>query len=196
MARLDARGGGRTEGGEALPAVEKNESMAAPSGTWHVLWTHSNCEQLVCDQLAARGFHPFLPKMDAWSAAGGRGRMVPAPLFPGYLFLNDSLDKAAHTEARKVRGLVRILGEGWDRPAVVPEAEIEAIRVLVNSGLPALCHPYLKEGRRVRIVAGPLAHVEGILVEIRPDKGLLVLSVDMLQRSVAVQIDWTQAVPA
>jgi transcription antitermination factor NusG len=68
--------------------------------------------------------------------------------------------------------------------------------VLVNSGLPALCHPYLKEGRRVRIVAGPLAHVEGILVEIRPDKGLLVLSVDMLQRSVAVQIDWTQAVPA
>jgi transcription antitermination factor NusG len=118
------------------------------------------------------------------------------PLFPGYLFLNDALDKAAHIEARKCRGLVRILGDGWDRPARVPEAEIEAIRRLVDSRLPALPHPYLREGRRVRILSGPLAEVEGILVKVRPDRGLVVLSVDLLQRSVAVQVDCTQVAPA
>jgi transcription antitermination factor NusG len=66
----------------------------------------------------------------------------------------------------------------------------------VGSRLPALAHPYLKEGRRVRIVRGPLAGVEGILASARLDKGLLVLSVDLLQRSVAVEVDCTQVVPA
>lgn len=168
----------------------------AAGAPWHVLWTHSHCEQLVCDQLAAWGFHPFLPKMAVWSARRGGRRLVNAPLFPGYLFLNDALGKSAHSEARKARGLVRILGESWDRPALIPEREIDSIRRLVGSRLPSLPHPYLREGRRVRIIAGPLADVEGILVKVRPDKGVLVLSVNLLQRSVAVEVDCTQVAPA
>jgi transcription antitermination factor NusG len=117
-------------------------------------------------------------------------------LFGGYLFLNDDLDKAAHTETIKVRGVVRVLGEGWDRPAVVPEVEIKAIRRLVDAGVPMVAHPYIREGRRVRIVSGPLAELEGILMKVRPDKGLLVLSVNLLQRSVAVEIDCTRVAPA
>lgn len=162
---------------------------------WHVAWTHSHCEQLVYDQLEARGFHPFLPRMSAWSTRAGHRRMVSVPLLPGYVFLNDALDKTAHVEARKARGVVRILGEGWDRPARVPEAEIQAIRRLVDSRLPTLPYPYLREGRRVRIAAGPLSGLDGILVRARPQKGLLVLSVNLLQRSVAVEVDWTQVVP-
>ncbi|PYQ38628.1 MAG: hypothetical protein DMF77_23610 [Acidobacteria bacterium] len=99
-------------------------------------------------------------------------------------------------EVRKARGVVAILGEGWERPAVVPEAEMEAIQKLVDARVPALLHPYLKEGRRVRIAAGPLAGVEGILVRVRSDKGLVVLSVDLLQRSVAVEVDCTHVVAA
>lgn len=163
---------------------------------WHVLWTHSHCEQMVSEQLASRGFHPFLPKIEAWSVRAGRRCLLPTPMFPGYLFLNDALDKAAHTDVRKVRGLVRILGERWDRPALVPEAEIEAIRRLAASRVPSFAHPYLREGRRACIVAGPLAGVEGILIKVCPEKGLLVLSVHLLQRSVAVKVDCTQVVPA
>ena len=88
-----------------------------------------------------------------------------------------------------------VLGEGWDRPAQVPEEEIEAIRRVVDSRLPTLPHPYLTEGRRVRIAAGPLAGLEGILVNVRPARGLLVLSVNLLQRSVVVEVDWTQVMP-
>ncbi len=200
-----------TEGGEALAvaAVEihgasaKAAALAAEAGTafsgsrapWHVLWTHSHSERLVYDQLAARGFHPFLPCMGAWSTRAGRRRLISVPMFPGYLFLNDALDKAAHVETRKARGVVRILGEAWDRPARVPEAEIHALRQVVDSGLPTLPYPYLREGRRVRIVVGPLAGLEGILVKARPARGVLVLSVDLLQRSVGVEVDWTQVMP-
>jgi transcriptional antiterminator NusG len=178
-------------------ALEPHSEGLSPAATpWHVLWTHSHCEEMVYEQLAVRRFHPFLPKIGVWSARAGRRHLVRAPMFPGYLFLNDRLDKAAHIEVRKARGLARILGERWDRPAVVPQGEIDAIRRLAVSGEPAFAHPYLREGQRARIVSGPLAELEGILLKSRPEKGLLVLSVHMLQRSVAVEVDCTRVVPA
>lgn len=168
-------------------------SVRAP---WHVLWTKSHCEDSVRDQLAASGFHPFLPKVDVWSVRAGRRRLVPVPMFAGYLFLNDTLDKFGHVEVQKTRGLVRLLGERWDRPAHVPEAEVESIRRLAASRVPSFAHPYLREGRRARIVSGPLAGVEGILAKVHPEKGILVISVHLLQRSVAVEVDCAQVVPA
>lgn len=177
-------------------AISRANGVGPTGAPWHVLWTHSHCEDLVAGQLSAAGFHPFVPRVESWTRRNGARRAVRVPLFPGYLFLNDALDKTRHVEARKARGVVAILGEGWERPAVVPETEIEAIRKVADGRVPALLHPYLREGRRVRIAAGPLAGVEGILVRIRPDKGLLVLSVDLLQRSVAVEVDCTQVVAA
>ncbi|MGH7406788.1 MAG: transcription termination/antitermination protein NusG [Candidatus Methylomirabilales bacterium] len=158
---------------------------------WYVLWTCSHSEQLVYDQLAAKGFHLFLPKLDVWSRRGGLRHIIRAPMFPGYLFLHHAMDRASYLEVRKARGLVRLLGEGWDRPAVVPDGEIEAIQKVLGAHLPARPYPYLQEGQRVRITRGPLADVEGILVRIKPNKGMLVLSIDLLQRSVAVEVDCT-----
>ena len=178
------------------PSTEHTDLSRAHAAPWHVVWTHSNSEDLVSGQLAAAGFHPFVPKIEQWTRRNGSRRAVRVPLFAGYLFLNDGLDKTRHVEVRKARGVVAILGEGWDRPAAVPGVEIEAIRKVVDTRVPAFAHPYLKEGRRVRIEAGPLAGVEGILVRFRPDKGLVVLSVDLLQRSVAVEVDCTHVVAA
>jgi transcription termination/antitermination protein NusG len=158
---------------------------------WRVLWTHSNCEQLVHDQLAAKGFELFLPTVEAWCRRGGVRRLARLPLFRGYLFLRHAIDKAAYVEVCKARGLVRVLGERWDQLDVVPDIEIQAIQRLVRAGAPMLPHPYLREGQRVRITRGPLADVEGILVRINPKKGLLVVSVNLLKRSVAVQLDCT-----
>ena len=180
----------------AAPSTADDAACHSSLDPWHVLWTHSHCEQLVCDQLGARGFHPFLPCLRVWSTRAGRRRLISVPMFPGYVFLHDMLDKTAHVEARKARGVVCVLGEAWDRPARVPEEEIQAIRRIVDSGLPTLPHPYLRQGRRVRIIAGPLAGLEGILVKARPEKGLLVLSVNLLQRSVAAEVDWTDVAPA
>jgi len=158
---------------------------------WRVLWTHSNCEQLVHDQLAAKGFDPFLPTVETWCRRGGVRRLSRVPLFRGYLFLNHAMDKASYLEVYKARGLVRVLGERWDRLDVVPDPEIEAIQKLLHSDLPILPYPYLREGQRVRITRGPLADVEGIVVRGSPKKGLLVVSVNLLRRSIAVQLDCT-----
>ncbi|OLC54655.1 MAG: hypothetical protein AUH92_03570 [Acidobacteria bacterium 13_1_40CM_4_69_4] len=148
------------------------------------------------DQLAGRGFEAFLPKINVWSRRAGRRHLVRQPMFPGYLFLRHALDKSAYLEVRKARGLVSVLGETWDRLAVVPESEIESVRALSRSELPSMPYPYLRAGMRVRIASGPLAGVEGILERRKEERGFLVVSVELLCRSVAVEVDCTSVVPA
>jgi transcription antitermination factor NusG len=200
------RGRVGTEGGEALAVIEtlveapSGEALAGgvkPTGeAWYVLWTRSNCEQQVHDQLCAKGFAPFLPRVEVWSRRGVVRQIARVPMFPGYLFLRHAMDKTAYIEIVKAQGLVRILGERWDRLAAVPEMEVDAIQRVVRERLPVRRWAYLREGQRVRITRGPLADVEGVLVRDKPNKGMLVVSVHMLQRSVAVEVDCTLVVPA
>jgi transcription antitermination factor NusG len=178
---------GGDQGGEAL--AETAEKPVTHG--WHVLWTRSNCEQVVHDQLTAHGFTLFHPTVQSWCRRGGVRRQVRVPLFSGYVFLRHAIDKASYITLCKARGLVRVLGDRWDRLAVVPDGEIEAIRKIVSSGAPVMPHPYLCLGQRVRVTRGPLADVEGIVVRSDPKKGLLVVSVDLLRRSVAVHLDCT-----
>jgi transcriptional antiterminator NusG len=193
-----------TKGGEALQAnAETDLDRAVGSGEvelisarqtrpqWYALYTRSHCEQLVYEQLAARGFSVFLPKLDVWSRRGGVHHRVSIPMFPSYLFLHHLMDKLGFIDVSKARGLVRILGERWDRLSVVPETEIDAIQRVLQAELPVAPHAYLHEGQRVRITHGPLTGVEGILVQSKLNKGLLVLSIDLLRRSVAVEVDAT-----
>jgi transcription termination/antitermination protein NusG len=162
---------------------------------WHVLWTHSHCEQMVHDQLVAKGFRLLLPRTNLWSRRHGARRLIQVPMFPGYMFLHHAMDKESYVEVRKVRGLVEILGGRWDRLAAVPDPEVAAIDKVNRACLPALPHPYLAQGHRVRITDGPLVDVEGILLRINANKGVLLLSVNLLQRSVAVEVDCTRVVP-
>jgi transcription antitermination factor NusG len=169
----------------------------APAGPrWHALWTRSHCERLVWDQLASKGFDAFLPTVDVWSRRTGIRHRIQVPMFPGYLFLRRTMDKESYIEVRKARGLVGVLGERWDSLAVVPDREIEAIQRVAQARVPVLAHPHLREGQRVRVIRGPLADVEGILVRQEPHQGVLVLSVGLLRRSVAVEVDCTWVVPA
>jgi transcription antitermination factor NusG len=163
---------------------------------WYALYTRSHCEQLVYEQLAARGFSVFLPKLAVWSRRGGLRHRIAIPMFPSYLFLHHIMDKMGFIDVSKARGLVRVLGERWDRLSVVPEGEIAAIQRVLQAEMPVAPHPYLREGQRVRITHGPLTGVEGILVHSKLNKGLLVLSIDLLRRSVAVEVDATAVVIA
>jgi transcription termination/antitermination protein NusG len=194
---------GQTEGGGAfslLATADKpgvNGSSCGETGPrWYALWTHSHCEQLVRGQLDARGFEVFLPTVGAWSSRAGVKHRIRRPLFPGYLFVRDGLSGSRYAELLKARGLVGVLGGQDGAPGAIPDAEMDAIRALVQSDLPASPYPYLQNGQRVRITEGPLAGVEGILVNRRADKGLLILSVHLFRRSIAVEVDCTLAVAA
>ena len=169
---------GKNEGGGACPQ-------------WYAIWTKSHSEQLVADQLQAKGLDVFLPKISIWSRRGGVRHAIRVPMFSGYLFLNADVDKNIYLDVIKARGVVRVLGERWDSLCSIAHQEIEGLQQLVESGLAVTPHSYLREGQRVCVTAGPLKGVDGILVENKSAKGLLVLSVDLLQRSVAVQVDCT-----
>lgn len=190
---------GQTEGGEALPLLEEHHrGEVSENGRqqWYALWTHSHCEHLVKNQLSPHGFELFLPTVGVWSRRAGVKHRIRRPLFPGYLFLRDHLSGRRYVELLKARGLVGVLGGGHGGPDHIQDSEIDAIRALVLSDLPVTPHPYLRTGQRVRIIEGPLADVEGILVDRRADKGLLVLSVHLFRRSVAVEVDYASAVAA
>jgi transcriptional antiterminator NusG len=183
---------GRAAGGGELNGTPVQQTRPQ----WYALYTRSHCEQLVYEQLAARGFSVFLPKLDVWSRRGGVRHRISIPMFPSYLFLHHIMDKVGFIDVSKARGLVRVLGERWDRLSPVPESEINAIQRVLQAELPVAPHPYLREGQRVRITHGPLSGVEGILLQSKLSKGLLVLSIELLRRSVAVEVDATAVVIA
>ena len=174
---------GQIEGGGACPP-------------WYAIWTKSHSEQLVADQLAAKGLDIFLPKISVWSRRGGVRHAIRLPMFSGYLFVRANVDKNTYLDVIKARGVVRMLGDRWDCLSPISYHEIDALQQLANSGLAAMPHSYLREGQRVRVTAGPLKGVEGILVENKSEKGILLLSVELLRRSVAVQIDCTWVMAA
>jgi transcriptional antiterminator NusG len=162
---------------------------------WYALWTHGHCELLVFEQLIAKEFDAFLPRVRKWSRRGKTQRLISEPMFSGYLFVRHAMDRPALIEILKTRGLVRILGDRWDRPAIVPDAEIDAIQRLLNTDLPVFPHAYLHEGQRVRITQGPLTDLTGILIQQKPNKGHLIVSVGLLRRSVAVELDCMSVEP-
>lgn len=159
-----------------------------PQVAWHVLWTRSNHEKIVFEQLAAKRYEVFLPMINQWSKRKGHP-VCAVPMFKSYLFVRHGIDKAAYLDISKTKGLVDILGMRWDRLARIPEREIDSIRLIANSQLPAMAYPYIAAGSEVRITRGSLANAEGILVESDVDNGLFVVSVGLLQRSIAVKVD-------
>jgi transcription termination/antitermination protein NusG len=162
---------------------------------WHVLWTKSNCEKQVYEQLSAKGYDLFLPLITEWSRKSATPKVTQTPMFRGYLFLYAAIDKYAYLDICNTDGLVSILGHRWDRLAHIPDQEIESIRVTVDTRVPIIPYPFLEQGDRVRITKGSLANTEGILVKSEPDKGLFVISVNLLRRSIAVEVDYSNVVP-
>jgi transcription antitermination factor NusG len=165
---------------------------------WHVLWTRSNSEHLVWEQLLAKNYEVFLPMIDEISMGSVRGRRRPirrVPMFKGYLFLRHRINRTSFIDISNTKGVVHILGPRWNRLAQVPDEELASIKRAQESREPMLPYPYLKVGSRVRITRGTLTNAQGILVRTDLAKGLLVISVDLLQRSIAVKVSCADVGP-
>jgi transcription antitermination factor NusG len=175
----------RDEFDDDLPSDGAIDSSAA----WYAIWTRSHCERLVAQQLIAKGFQPFLPEMAVRSRKPDPTPIVQRPMFPGYLFLKHSMEKRSYIEILKARGVVRILEGGWNRLTTIADDEMSAIERVIESGATVLMHPYFNQGDRVRVVEGPLAGLEGLFVHDKKNRGRLVVSVKLLQTSVAIEVD-------
>src|SRR5580693_581087 len=163
-----------------------SETDANPKAfSWFAVQVRTRQELGISEHLQSNGYEWFLPLSRCQKRWSDRIKEVQSPLFPGYLFCRfDPLDRLP---ILKIPGVIQIVGSNR-QPIPVDEDEIRAIQVLVASGAPNQPCPYLEIGDKVRIESGPLRGLEGLLVEFQGNHQL-VLSVTLLQRSVAVKID-------
>lgn len=152
---------------------------------WYALYTRHQHEGSVAASLTRNGIENFLPTYSSVRKWKDRTKVLSLPLFPSYVFLHGALDR--RVKVLSTPGVYSIVGFGGS-PVAISQAEIEAIRKAVQSGLPAEPHPYLQCGDRVRVKAGLLEGIEGILTR-KKSSYRLILSAEVLQKSIAVEVD-------
>jgi transcription antitermination factor NusG len=160
------------------------DASPAPS-PWWALYTRHQHEKTVAEMLAAKEFDVFLPLYESTRRWKDRTKVLSLPLFPCYVFVRGGLDRKLQVVTTP--GIHMILYRG-DRVATIPQQEMEAIQRAVESSHRVEPHPFLKCGMRVRVLRGALEGVEGILLR-KKSLCRLILSVEMLAQSVAVEVN-------
>ena len=160
--------------------------------SWFALNTRFRYEDFVAKQLSGKGYDTFLPIYESRRRWSDRVKKLEIPLFPGYLFCRfDAMDRLP---ILTTPGMIQIVGFG-KTPVPVPDAEIAAIRAATIGNLSREPWPYLQVGQKVKVECGPMRGVEGILLNVKGSHRL-VLSVTLLQRSVAVEVNSNWVVPS
>jgi transcription elongation factor/antiterminator RfaH len=160
---------------------------------WYAVYTKPRHERTVNGHLVEEGITVFLPEIERWSRRRDRKKKVSYPMFPGYVFINTDLNGEHRLRILKTKGVVRILGH-QNVPTTIPEEQIQAIQKVLESKKTISSFPYLRTGQNVRVISGPLDGVEGIFVSGK-GKGILIISVDILQRAVSVEIEQADVEP-
>ena len=164
-------------------ASTANDSISKPS--WYALQVRSRKEGYVASQIEGQGYECLLPTYKSVRKWSDRVKEVEQPLFPGYLFCR--FDFQNRRPVITTPGVLQIVGYG--RTAVpVSDEEIQSLQLAVSSGMPKQPWPYLEVGQRVRVNYGTLSGLEGILVNVKGNHRVI-LSVTLLQRSVAMEVE-------
>jgi transcription antitermination factor NusG len=155
---------------------------------WYAAYTSANHEKRVAEQLGVRSVEHFLPVYESVRRWKDRRMKLQLPLFPGYVFVRLALRD--RLQVLQVPGVAKLVGFNGI-PTALPHGEIEALRTSLGNGVRAEPHPYLKVGRRVRVKSGSLAGLEGVLLR-RKNSTRFVISLDLIMRSVAVEIEGSE----
>ena len=167
-------------------------SVTAPSPAteelrWYALHTRARHERVAEHRLREQGMETFLPTVYETHRWSDRKKSVEVPLFSCYVFVRCALSPADRTRVYRVdsiHGFVGTRGAGMS----IPDEQIESVRAALSQPAPCRSHPFLKVGQRVRVCGGAMDGVEGVFLSENGDQSL-VISVEVIQRSLAVRID-------
>jgi transcription antitermination factor NusG len=180
----------------AHPGAELSNRNRAPEQEktvlrWYALQVHARKEQAIACQLENRRLESFLPTYKSLRKWSDRTKEVEQALFPGYVFCR--FDFENRQAVVTTGGVLQVVGNGV---TPIADLEISALQTAVRSGAPSQPWPYMEVGERVRVTYGHLAGLEGVLVNFKGNHRV-VLSVTLLQRSVAMEVDlsWLTPVP-
>jgi transcription antitermination factor NusG len=164
--------------------------IATGDETWYALHTRPRHEKLVVQRLEERGVKTFLPMVTEVHKWSDRKKQVQLPLFSCYVFAKFVPKRVERLNVLRVAGVLALVGSGGEGTPI-PDGQIDAVRTLMDGGIPWSSFPFLKIGQRVRIRGGALEGLEGILVA-RNGNQTLVISIDAIQRSLAVRVEGYQ----
>jgi transcriptional antiterminator NusG len=179
--------------GQVGPEVNCALRTAPQLESWYALQTRPRHEKMVSQRLLERGVTTFLPLMTEMRRWSDRKKSVDLPLFSGYIFARFKRNYDERLQVLRVDGVLSLVGSRGEG-AVIPEAEIDAVRMLLEGALPWTAHPFLEIGQRVRIRSGALDGLEGILLRRNGDRSLII-SVTTIQRSLAVRVEGYEVEP-
>ena len=156
------------------------------SGQWYAIQTRYRCEQKVTHSLARKGIETFIPLLVETHRWSDRKKAIHTPLFSGYTFAHLQLSPGLRKRVVQTEGVIGFVASG-NAIVPVPTRQLEDLHRLLSQRVPCALTPFLSVGRRVRIRGGCLDGLEGILAQ--NDANRLVVSIEAIQRSIAVQID-------
>lgn len=173
--------------GEKDPSMSLDMAAACPkTDDWYALHVRTRHEKAVAEALRSKGYEEFLPLYRARRQWSQRIAEIDLPLFPGYVFCR-FVNAQPGSRIVTTPGVMGIIGFGG-KPIPVDQNEMAAIRRVLETGIATEPWKFTPAGQRVRVIHGPLAGLEGIFVEAKTNHRLL-LSLSLLQRAVAIQMD-------
>jgi transcription antitermination factor NusG len=171
------------------PAVGVDVPAVIPQGAgpenWYAIYTCPRHEKRVAEQIKQRSFLCFLPLYRSVRRWKDRRKELELALFPSYVFVRMAL--ASKLQVLQLPGVVRIVSFNG-QPTALPTEEMEAFQTRWSGELKIEPHPYLRVGRRVLVHSGPMQGLKGIIVR-RKDCCRVIFSIDLIMRSVAVELD-------
>jgi transcription antitermination factor NusG len=175
------------QGRYEINKAEMGTSEIAAVPHWYAIRTRSRHEKVVAMQLTSLEVEHFLPVVNSIHRWSDRQKQVSLPLFPGYAFVR--LDYASEYRLRvvKTHGVVGFVGSRGEATPI-PDSQIDSVRTLLTQDVPFKNHAFLRLGQRIRVRGGSLDGVEGILIEQKKGR-TLVLSIEPIQRSISIDLE-------
>jgi transcription antitermination factor NusG len=167
------------------PSITPEVAAAPRPDPWFAIQVRSQYEKITAVSLHNKGYEAFAPMYRSRRYWSDRVKELDLPLFPGYIFCR--FDPVHRLPVLTSPGIVSIVGLGKN-PEPVDDGEIARIQAIVRSAVLACPWPFLRAGQKVAVIRGPLCGVEGFLVSSK-NQHRLVVSIQLLQRSVAAEID-------
>lgn len=168
-------------------ALSNSAEAVAQDSCWFAIQSRPRHEKKVNSSLIDRGISSFLPLHREKRRWSDRQKWIELPLFSQYLFVRVPGSAESRVQVLQTPGVVQFVGAPG-RGTPIPDEQIESLQSIVAHRIPLMPHEFVQVGERVRIRGGALDGIEGVLSAVRSDRSL-VISVDLVQKSVAIRID-------
>jgi transcription antitermination factor NusG len=156
---------------------------------WYAIYCKSRHERRVHSRLTAKGIASYLADYETRVKWGERLRKFRKNLLPGYVLVRASMDSKIYLAILQTESVVKFVGRPWPKLSSIPDEQVQSLRLLLESRYQFEEVPYFNAGDKVEVITGPLAGLRGLVNGPANQKHRMIVSIDLLRRSVALEID-------